>query len=229
MVRPNIRFMCRMSPDLIHSYRTARTTLIPNYLINLSFPSTKPLMNKSKIKTKRDYSEALELLTLLDVSEDDLLRALLSVFASVQPGPVRQSWLRSADYGHAPSTRDIWDTFVRDGFRCQLCGTHADLTIDHINRDNQDVSPENLRVLCRRHNRGTNSRPVANEDANLRIYRAIQHSRKTTGNLPSPAQIRTTTGIGDLSGSIYMVKFFEHFFGVSRPMRSYTSKKSKYS
>ena len=187
------------------------------------------MKKKQNKAVKRDYSEAMELLRLLDVSEDELLRALLSVFASVQPGPVRQSWLRSADYGRAPSTRDIWEIFVRDRFRCRECSSHGDLTIDHINRDTSDVSPKNLRVLCRRHNRGTNSRPVVNIDANLRIYRAIQKLRQETGSFPSPEQIRQAAGIGDLSGSTYMVKFFESLFGVSRPLRSYSSKKSKYS
>lgn len=186
------------------------------------------MKDKSKSRTVRKYAEAMELLRHLDVSEDELLRALLSVFASVQPGPVRQSWLRSADYGHAPSTRDIWETFVRDGFCCQECGTHGDLTIDHINRDTSDVSAKNLRVLCRKHNRGNNSRPVTNSDANLRIYRAIQELRRKQGSFPSAEQIRKATGIASLSGALYMVKFFEHLYGASHPLRNYTSCKSKY-
>jgi hypothetical protein len=171
----------------------------------------------------------LELLRLLNVSDDDALRAALSVFASVQPGPVRQSWLRSKDYGSAPSTRDIWNVFVRDGFCCQSCGSHGDLTIDHRNRNNKDISPQNLRVMCRRCNRASSNRAVKNLDAGLRIYRAIRQLIKETGRFPSRDQIRRITGISELSGSMYMVHFFEHFLGNPKTLRAYTATKTKYS
>ncbi len=115
----------------------------------------------------------IQLLDLLGVSDDEALKALLSVFASVQPGPIMAAWKKRADYGVAPTTKEIWALFTRAGFRCGRCGSHSTLTIDHDNRDTQDVRLENLRVVCHSCNRATSSRPLQNKDAGLRIYKAI--------------------------------------------------------
>ena len=60
--------------------------------------------------------------------------------------------LRGGQVNRAPISTGIRDfVFDRDGHACRLCGTTADLTLDHIypwSLGGPDT-PDNLRVLCR--------------------------------------------------------------------------------
>src|SRR6266446_4363350 len=133
--------------------------------------------------------EITRLIKLLGITEDEAMRAILSAFASVQPGPMRQMFLRRPDYGSAPETSEIWDLLVRSNFRCSECGTDYDLTLDHRDRDTRNNKIGNLRVLCRDCNRAINSRGLVNKHANLRVYKAIVALIDRLGRFPTAVEI----------------------------------------
>ena len=149
------------------------------------------------------------LIHILGITENEATRAILSAFVSVQPGPMRQAFQKRPEYGDAPSTSDIWELLVSSDFRCDLCKTHYDITLDHKDRDTRNNLIENLRVLCRDCNRSINSRGLVNKHANLRIYQAILALIQRLNRFPSPVEIRDVAGVSQISGSYYMIKFFE--------------------
>src|SRR5665213_2172680 len=162
----------------------------------------RPLSVRHAILMNR--SGVIELLDLLGVSDDEAIKALLSVFASVQPGPIAGAWKKRSNYGVAPSTKEIWALLTEADFRCTQCGSHANLGIDHIDRDTSNINPENLRVVCHGCNRATNSRPVQNTNAGLRIYKAMMELYHKTGVFPKPGDVQRTAGVSQLSGARYM-------------------------
>ena len=164
------------------------------------------------------------LINVLGITEDEVLRALISAFASVQPGPMRQQFLKRPEYGSAPETSEIWGLLVRSGFRCSECGTHYDLTLDHIDRDTRNSKIENLCVLCRDCNRAINSRGLVNKHANLRVYKAIVSLLDSLGRFPTPLEIREAAGLSQTSGAYYLIRFFETKFGKTRAVRKYVKR-----
>src|SRR6266446_4420993 len=117
-----------------------------------------PIKNLKLVRSNKSTMPKLHrLIDILGISEEESIRALLSAFASVQPGPTRKKLLDRADYGSAPSTSEIWELFSSSGFRCSSCGSHGDLTLDHIDRDTRNGQIENLRVLCNSCNRSISS------------------------------------------------------------------------
>lgn len=44
---------------------------------------------------------------------------------------------------------EFWLKYLSEG--CKKCGTHKNLTLHHIDRNNKNNKPENLVILCRRH------------------------------------------------------------------------------
>jgi hypothetical protein len=169
----------------------------------------------------------LQLIEILGITEDEAIRALLSAFASVQPGPMRQAFLKRPEYGGAPETTEIWDLLVRSEFRCSQCGTHYDLTLDHIDKDTRNNRIDNLRVFCRDCNRSVNSRGLVNRYANLRIYKAVIELMTQLGRFPTPREIQAASGVSQLGGAIYLIRFFETKFGTTRPMRRYAKQLPK--
>lgn len=164
------------------------------------------------------------LIKLLGITEDEALRALLSAFASVQPGPMRQQFMNRPEYGSAPETSEIWDLLVQSGFRCSECGTHYDLTLEHKDRDRRNSKIENLSVLCRDCNRATNSRGLVNKHANLRVYKAVVSLLDSLGRFPTALEIREAAGLTQMSGAYYLIRFFETKFGNTRAVRKYAKK-----
>jgi hypothetical protein len=168
--------------------------------------------------------EIERLINVLGVSEDEALRALLSAFASVQPGPLKKVFNERPEYGTPPETREIWELLVKSNFKCALCSTHYDLTIDHVDRDTKNNSLSNLRVLCRDCNRSVNSRGLKNKHAGLRVYKAIMDILDKEGRFPSDLEVMEMAGLDQLSGARYMIRFFESKYGAVRPLRKYRKK-----
>jgi hypothetical protein len=166
------------------------------------------------------------LIKLLGISEDEAVRALLSAFASVQPGPMRQGFLKRPEYGGAPETNEIWNLLVKSDFRRSKCHTHYDLTLDHKDRNIKNNKIENLKVLCRDCNRAINSRGLVNKHANLRIYKAIIDLMDRYNRFPTSLEIRKAAGISQISGAYYLIRFFESKYGITRPVRPYTKGQS---
>jgi hypothetical protein len=153
-------------------------------------------------------SEVVELLDVLGVDNDEAIRALLSVFASVQPGPVAAGFRKKSDYGVAPTTAEIRKLYEDADYKCGDCGSHSGLTIEHIDKNRQNIAISNLRVLCASCNRGGSSRPVTQRHPGLRIYKAMISLYRETGKFPTNKEIGARSGVADFSGAYHMVNFF---------------------
>jgi 5-methylcytosine-specific restriction endonuclease McrA len=153
----------------------------------------------------------LELINLLGLSDDDILRALLSVYSPCQPGSIRQSWNNRKNYGPSPSSIEIWSIYEKYDFRCAQCRSQYRISIDHINNDRFDSSPKNLQVLCQSCNRAKQKRGIKNKDAQVKVYKSLMELSKTNDDLPNSYQIHKHAKIGHSGGaSMYLVKFLTH-------------------
>ena len=153
----------------------------------------------------------LELINLLGLSDDDILRALLSVYSPCQPGSIKAAWNNRKNYGPAPSSSEIWSLYERYDFRCIKCGSQYRISIDHINDDRFDSDPKNLQVLCQSCNRAKQKIGLKNKDAQVKVYKSLMELSKTNDSLPNSYQIHKHANVGKSGGSsMYLVKFLTH-------------------
>src|SRR5208283_145005 len=143
----------------------------------------------------------LELINLLGLSDDDILRALLSVYSPCQPGSIRQSWNNRKNYGPSPSSAEIWSVYEKYDFRCVKCGSQYRISINHINNDRFDSDTKNLQVLCQSCNRAKQKRGIKNKDAQVKVYKSIMELSKTNNSLPNSYQIHKHAGVGRSGGA----------------------------
>ena len=155
-------------------------------------------------------NEVLEFVSLMEISEDDAIMALITVFCPPQPGALRDTWLRNTVYGNsAPSTQEIWSLYVKADFRCTKCGGQGRITIDHINGDATDHSPDNLAVLCFDCNREKSSRGTLDKDHRLRVCRSALKLFRQLNRFPAHTEILADSGVNQISGATYMLKYLE--------------------
>ena len=168
-------------------------------------------------------------LTTFGVTEEEALKALISVFTPCSPGVVRQGFRRCAEYGTAAETTEIWNLMVAADFRCELCGSQYRITIDHKDRNKANNRPDNLRVLCAACNRAQNSRGVATPNLGLTIYRTALDLFEELGRFPTASEISIRANIpaGRFGTARYLLKFLEARLGTMTPMRAYRPKPSK--
>ncbi len=75
----------------------------------------------------------IEIMELLDVSEDDAIIAILNLVSPPPPPATRQNWSRQSTFGHsAPSSKVLWEKLVDSDFRCHTCGSQMRLSFNHI-------------------------------------------------------------------------------------------------
>lgn len=154
--------------------------------------------------------ELIEFMERFGVSEDDALKALLGAMSPIQPPALRQGWTHSMRYGNkAPSTKEIWKLFVDSDFRCTKCNSQRRITLDHINGDPTDHSPENLRVLCAECNRGENAKATRDIDHQLRIYRAALSLFDEIGHFPTDKQVQVRAGTEQIGGATYFLRYMK--------------------
>jgi 5-methylcytosine-specific restriction endonuclease McrA len=154
-----------------------------------------------------------ELINLLGLSDDDVLRALISVYSPCQPSAIKQAWNNRKNYGKAPESSEIWDIYEKYDFRCVLCGSQYRISLDHMNNNKLDNDPKNLQVLCQSCNRAKQKRGIKNRDAQVKVYKAFMElvNDKVIDNLPNSNQIHKHAKVGNSGGSsMYLVKFLTH-------------------
>ena len=154
-----------------------------------------------------------ELISLLGINQDDVLRAVLSVYSPCQPGVIKQSWSNRKNYGPAPDPEVIWSIFVAYDFRCMMCGSQYRISLDHIDDDTFNGHPSNLRVLCQQCNRGKQLRGTKEKDKTLRIYKAFAAMRRSGRIMENVSQrmIADKAGVSDTGGNaLYLLKFLFH-------------------
>lgn len=174
-------------------------------------------------------SEIERFLTAFGVTDEEALKALISVFTPCSPGVVRQGFRRCAEYGTAAETNEIWQLMVAADFRCEICHSQYRITIDHKDRDKTNNRVDNLRVLCVACNRAQNSRGVANPNLGLTIYRATLALFDELGRFPTTAEISARCGVpaGRFGTAGYLLKFLQTRLATMEPLRRYTPKPSK--
>ena len=164
-----------------------------------------------------------EFIETFGITEDEALRALISVFTPCNPGSVRQGWRRTSEYESAPETKEIWQLIADADFRCDLCKSQYRITIDHKDGDKNNTRIENLRVLCTTCNREHNSQGIKNRHLTLTIYRAAMDLYRETGKFPSKAEIVARAGLvaHECSSTIYLIRFLQARLSTMQPVRHY--------
>ena len=173
------------------------------------------------MEIKSDY--ARKLITLLKISDDEVLTSLLTAFTPSSPGSIRQVWNRRKDYTAPEKTSDIWQLWERADFRCEECDSHYDLTIHHRNDNPNDSCMENLQVLCRNCNRAKSGRPVKERNLKLKIFKAFIDLNVELGRIPTQGEIKEKLGIKALSSATYLYHFLVKRFGGVSQVRAYKS------
>ena len=147
--------------------------------------------------------------SIVGLREDEVLKALISAFAPLQPGTLRQNWLRLSTTGHsAPTTKEIWTKFDEADFRCTECGSQLRLTLDHRNGDATDHSPSNLQVLCFSCNRGRSRKRTGEQDLGLRVYLAVIELYEELDRFPTNAEIKERVGVKQIGGASVLVNSY---------------------
>jgi hypothetical protein len=155
-----------------------------------------------------------EFLSLLNISEDEALDALVSAFSPTPPPTVRQNWNRLSTFGNSsPSSEEIWNLMCEGDFKCTLCGSHRRITIDHINSDASDHSKVNLVLLCYSCNRGRAKRATVDYQHALRIYKSTMALEKSLGRFPELKEIKGLAKVGQIGSATYLVKFLKAKLG----------------
>ena len=55
-----------------------------------------------------------ELMKLLDVEEDDAIKAILNLVSPPPPPATRENWMRLSTFGHnSPTTKEFWKKLLR--------------------------------------------------------------------------------------------------------------------
>jgi len=66
----------------------------------------------------------IEIMELLNVSEQDAIRAILNLVSPPPPPATRENWMRLSTFGNsAPTTKDLWQKLEEADFKCQKCGS----------------------------------------------------------------------------------------------------------
>ena len=151
-----------------------------------------------------------KLINLLELSDDDVLRALLSVYSPCQPGALRQSWNSRKNYGPAPSSFDIWSIYEKYDFRCVNCKSQYRISLDHINDDKHDSDIKNLQVLCQSCNRAKQKRGVKNKDLQIKVYKSLIELNKLNNEIPNAYKVHKHINVKCGGSSESLLKFLIH-------------------
>jgi 5-methylcytosine-specific restriction endonuclease McrA len=145
------------------------------------------------------FDKIAALLELLEVSEDEALKAIIAAVAPLHPGVVRQNWSRLSTFGNsAPATSDIWQKLVDADFRCSECRSQLRVTLDHIDGDSKNHSANNLRVLCFVCNRKRAKKGIKQPDVTLRVTLAVLDHWRKHKVFPSNQELMQVTGLNTL-------------------------------
>jgi len=164
-----------------------------------------------------------KLITLLKITEDEILTSLIASFTPSNPGSIRQVWNLRKNYTDPANTSDIWQLWERADFRCEECSSHYDLTMHHRNDNSNDSCMENLQVLCRNCNRAKSGRPVKERNLRLKVFKAFVDLHIELGRIPEQREINKKLGKRTLSGATYLYHFLVRRFGGKSQIHSYIS------
>jgi hypothetical protein len=151
-----------------------------------------------------------ELMNLLDVKEEDAIKAILNLVSPPPPPATRENWIRLSTFGHsAPSTKELWKKLEDSNFRCHRCGSQMRLSFNHINGNPKDHRLENLEVICYACNRSLSKKATVDKNQHLKVALTAIQIWKETGHFPTFAEIRKKAGVKQIGGATYLLKFIK--------------------
>ena len=153
-----------------------------------------------------------ELMQLLDVSEEDAIKSILTAISPPNPATTRQSWTKSSNFGNsAPETKDLWIKLVEADFRCTRCSSQMRLTFNHIDSDSTNHQLDNLEVLCFSYNKSLSSKETVNYDHHYKLAMAAislwKQNRIFPTNKAIEKEAEVTTQVG---AATYLLKYLEN-------------------
>jgi len=153
----------------------------------------------------------IEIMELLDVSEEDAIKAILNLVSPPPPPATRQNWTRLSTFGHdAPTTKDLWRKLEEADFRCQKCGSQMRLSFNHINSNPKDHRLENLEVICFACNRLVSQKGTKDNNHHYKLAVSAIELWKKDNNFPSLKEIRENAGVEQIGGATYLLKFIQN-------------------
>jgi len=158
----------------------------------------------------------IRLIDLLNLTETELLKAVISEFSPCQPSALYGAWKKRAGYAPPESTALIWELFDLADFKCTSkgCGSPHRISLDHINRDKMDSSRKNLRVLCFSCNRARVGM-ARKKHLSAEVVKAVFDLIDTQERFPSNQEIAKRIDISpsQLGGTIYFIRVLRKRFG----------------
>lgn len=145
--------------------------------------------------------------SLLDLSEDDIIRSIISNYSPSQPGALIASWNKRKGYRNKLSAGDVWKIFERAGFKCQSCGRRYRMALDHMDNRSKNSTIENLQILCQHCNRAKRGCGVKHRDTGLTILKEIRRIFEGQESKVSAALAFNRAGIPYGGSAMYLVKF----------------------
>lgn len=151
-----------------------------------------------------------ELMELLGVSEEDAIKSILTLTAPPPPPATRQNWCRLSTFGNsAPSTKDLWQKLVDADFKCGKCSSQMRLSFNHIDGNAKNHLLSNLEVVCFACNRMVSKKGTTDTNHHYKIVSTAIKIWKETGVFPSFEVIRKESGVKQIGGATYLLKFIE--------------------
>jgi len=151
-----------------------------------------------------------ELMELLEVSEEEAIKAILNLISPPPPPATRQNWTRLSTFGNsAPTTKDLWDKLVESDFRCRKCKSQMRVSFNHINGNAKDHSLDNLEVVCFACNREVSNKGTKDKDQHFKLATSALELWKRNKTFPKLEEIRIDANVEQIGGATYLLKFIK--------------------
>jgi len=152
-----------------------------------------------------------ELMKLLDVEEDDAIKAILNLVSPPPPPATRENWMRLSTFGHnSPTTKEFWKKLEDSNFRCHKCGSQMRLSFNHINSNPKDHRLENLEVICYSCNRQLSNKPTIDKNQHFKLAITAISMWKETGQFPIFSEIAKNAKVKQVGGATYLLKYIKN-------------------
>ncbi len=159
-----------------------------------------------------------ELMTLLDVSEDDAIKSILNLVSPPPPPATRQNWCRLSTFGNsAPSSKELWAKLVEADFKCQKCSSQMRLSFNHIDGNAKNHALTNLEVICFACNRAASKKGTTDENHHYKLVMAAIKLWKENNKFPDFELIRLTAGVKQVGGATYLLKYIQNRLTKNNP------------
>lgn len=152
-----------------------------------------------------------ELMTLLDISEEDAIKSILNLVSPPPPPATRQNWCRLSTFGNsAPSSQELWGKLVEADFRCHKCTSQMRLSFNHVDGNAKNHVLSNLEVVCFACNRTVSKKGTSDKNHHYKLVMAAIKLWKQNNQFPDFEHIRKEAGVKQVGGATYVLKFIQN-------------------